>query len=226
MMLSMSTLRTPARAKRSKAYHHGNLRQVLLASARELAAEQSIDGFRLREVARRAGVSHAAAYNHFADKAALIEALVIEAFATLRDELRAAAATSDDLLVRLERIGIAYVSFAYRHPAEFRFMWRPEHCVAKAGARDGEALQAASLAAYDVLVSAIAAALESGTFAGDAETFVLTAWSGVHGLAALLVDGPERNDGLTLAQVESLARGLSRTLIAGMLARAPAPRVR
>lgn len=199
----------------------GNLRHALLASARELAADR-IDGFSLREVARRAGVSHAAAYNHFADRAALVEALVIEALAALRDELRSAAATSEDVIVRLERIGAAYVSFAYRHPAEFRFMWRPEYCVAKPGSGDGEALRSASRAACHVLVSAIAAALESGKLAGDAETFVLTAWSAVHGLAALLVDGPQREEGLTLAQVELRARGLTGTLIAGMLARAPA----
>jgi AcrR family transcriptional regulator len=218
----MSTSRPVSARARTKNYHHGNLRSVLLASARELAAEQSIDGFRLREVARRAGVSHTAAYNHFADKAALVEALVIEAFATLTGELQSAAASSDDLLVRLERIGIAYVSFAYRHPAEFRFMWRPEHFVAKPGARDGEALLIASTASYDVLVGAMAAALKSGTLAGDPETFVLTAWAAVHGLAALLVDGPRRNDGLTLLHVEALAREMTRVLIGGMLPRAPA----
>jgi AcrR family transcriptional regulator len=219
MMFPMSTSRPVATLERSKNYHHGNLRNVLLASARELAAEQNIDGFRLREVARRAGVSHTAAYNHFADKAALVEALVIEAFATLTGELQAAAASSADLLIRLERIGVAYVSFAYRHAAEFRFMWRPEYCVAKPGARDGEALRAASIAAYDVLVNAVAAALQAGTLAGDPETFVLTAWAAVHGLAALLVDGPQRDDALTLLQVESRARDMTRVLIGGMLAR-------
>ena len=223
MMFPMSTLWSRHSTGRSKNYHHGNLREALLDSARALAAEGNIDEFHLREVARRAGVSHTAAYNHFADKAALVEALVIEAFAALAADLHAAADSCDEPIRRLEQIGCAYVLFAYRNPAEFRFMWRPELCVPRPAARDGDASRPKGASAYQVLVEAIAAALDSGSIAGNRETLVLAAWSAVHGLAALLLDGPQRVEAQTLEEVESLARGVTRTLITGMLARPMAP---
>ncbi len=219
MMLPMSISDPPSTVAASKNYHHGNLRHELLAAARALVAERSIDGFHLREVARRAGVSHTAAYNHFAGKAALVEALVIEALSDLASELRAASESCDDPIGRLERIGCAYVLFALKHPAEFRFMWRPEHLHPRPSAREGEALRAAGGAGYRVLVQAIDMALASGAIEGDPEALVLTAWSAVHGLAALLIDGPERDETRSLAQVETLARSVTSTLIAGMLAR-------
>jgi AcrR family transcriptional regulator len=206
-------------ATRGTAYHHGDLRNVLLASARELAAEGSIDGFRLREVARRAGVSHTAAYNHFADKAALVEALATEAFETLTAAMNAATDSTAAPADRLASVGVAYVCFAVTHPAEFRFMFRPEHCAREGEAESTQALRRASSDAYGVLRDAVRSALRAGAIAGDEETLVLSAWSSVHGLATLLVDGPQRADGLTLATVESLARAVTATLMTGFVTR-------
>ena len=72
-----------SQTSKNTTYHHGNLRTALLNAARELAAENTIDSITLREVARRAGVSHAAPYHHFADKRALLRALAIDAFTEL-----------------------------------------------------------------------------------------------------------------------------------------------
>jgi AcrR family transcriptional regulator len=216
-MFPMSTsVRTAARGA---TYHHGDLRNVLLASARELAAEGSIDGFRLREVARRAGVSHSAAYNHFADKAALVEALATEAFETLAAAMNAASEFASEPATRLANAGVAYVCFAVTHPAEFRFMFRPEHCAREGAAESTEALRRASNESYGILRDAVRTALHAGAIAGDEETLVLCAWSTVHGLATLLVDGPQHYRELPLAAVESLARAVTTTLLAGFATR-------
>jgi AcrR family transcriptional regulator len=107
-------------------YHHGNLRLALLEAARLLALEQPIDNITLREVARRAGVSHAAPYHHFADKRALLKALALEAFKEL---LRIQQAqVQPDPNATLYNIGLAYVRFALAHPTEFGFMFRKSLC--------------------------------------------------------------------------------------------------
>jgi AcrR family transcriptional regulator len=206
--MSISARRKPEKA----AYHHGNLRAALLEAARGLVAEAGLDGFGLREVARRAGVSHAAVYNHFANRSALVEALAIEALAAFTAALRAAERTADDPLLRLERVGIAYVRFAFEHQAEFRFMFRPEICKEPLVGGDGGSLGLAARESYLPLEETIAACLASGAIRGDAQTIALTAWSGVHGLASLIVDGPLRDTALDLHAVEALAQGVTATL--------------
>jgi len=206
--MSISARRKPEKA----AYHHGNLRAALLEAARGLVAEAGLDGFGLREVARRAGVSHAAVYNHFANRSALVEALAIEALAAFTAALRAAERTADDPLLRLERVGIAYVRFAFEHQAEFRFMFRPEICKEPLVGGDGGSLGLAARESYLPLEETIAACLASGAIRGDAQTIALTAWSGVHGLASLIVDGPLRDTALDLHAVEALAQGVTSTL--------------
>ncbi len=100
-------------------YHHGDLRRVLLSTAAEAIAESGPAALSLRELARRAGVSHAAPAHHFGDKAGLLTALATQGFDLLADALRQAG---DDLL----DTGVAYVGFAVRHRAHFDVMFRPE----------------------------------------------------------------------------------------------------
>ena len=75
-------------AEPSRSYHHGHLRSALLDAALEVLTEKGLAGLRLREVARRAGVSEAAPYHHFASKAALVEALVVETLQQLAQALQ------------------------------------------------------------------------------------------------------------------------------------------
>ncbi len=197
-------------ATKRTTYHHGNLRAALLEAARALVLESGLDGFGLREVSRRAGVSHAAAYNHFANRSALVTALVVEAFGALAEALAAAERLEATPFARLRTIGVAYVRFAFEHPAEFKFMFRPELCADPLA--PSEQVAGASRESYSPLERAIAACLADGSLTGDAETLALTAWAAVHGLASLVVDGPLRNDGLDLAAVDALARGVTASL--------------
>jgi AcrR family transcriptional regulator len=171
---------------RRRRYHHGDLRRTLLDASLALIAGEGIGALSLREVARRAEVTHAAPYNHFPDRAALLSAIAEEGFALLLREMQAArtgATNRPD--VRLARIGASYVRFAQRHPAHFRVMCRPEVSGKSAS------LETAGAAAYGLLVDSVAACQRAGLAPrGDPRSLALTAWSTVHGLASLWLDGP------------------------------------
>jgi AcrR family transcriptional regulator len=197
----------------SSRYHHGDLRAALLAATGDLLVENGVEGFSLREVSRRAGVSHAAAYNHFRDKAALVRAYVAAAFAAFARDLRNARDAASDPLDSLIEIGVAYVLFAYRHPAEFRVMFRPELVGPSTDDPDEEAVAGS----YAVLVESIARACAAGAIEGDPDALVLAAWSTVHGLSALIVDGPDPNFARDERVVERLARSTLAVLAAGLV---------
>src|SRR5205809_439421 len=108
-------------------YHHGDLRRTLIDASLALVEEEGIGALSLREVARKAGVTHNAPYHHFPDRGALLAAIAEEGFGRLAQETAAArAAVPDDPLARLTACGQAYVRFAIASPAHFRVMFRPE----------------------------------------------------------------------------------------------------
>src|SRR3954468_16224943 len=110
-----------------RSYHHGDLRRTLLDASLALVEEQGIGALSLREVARKAGVTHNAPYHHFPDKGTLLAAISEEGFALLAREMTAArAGARDDPRSRLEACGQSYVRFALKSPAHFRVMFRPE----------------------------------------------------------------------------------------------------
>jgi AcrR family transcriptional regulator len=174
-------------SKKPETYHHGNLKNALLEAARALANEVGVDNFTLREVARRAGVSSAAPYHHFADKNDLVRGLAIQAFEALTIHIKAAAQSQTSAPKQLEQIGLAYVDFALSHPNEFRFMFRRELC-APLGQPDP--LQEVGRASQMVLENAIAEGLSSKQLEGQASTMALMLWSVVHGLANILLETP------------------------------------
>jgi AcrR family transcriptional regulator len=171
---------------RRVSYHHGDLRRVVLDASLGLIESDGVDALSLREVARRAGVTHGAPYHHFADKAALLDALAEEGFVLLRDAMEAALGEHRGAGQRLAACGRAYVDFAVGHPAYFQAMFRP----GKSSLRTrGPAAQAAFL----VLVNAVLQCQEEGVAPrGDPEPLVLLAWSAVHGLSSLRLDGALR----------------------------------
>lgn len=200
--------------RRADGYHHGNLRRVLLDAAMELVRERGIDGFTLREVARRAGVSHAAPYHHFADRAALVSALCVESFelftATFR---RAVAETEGTHLDKVRAIGREYVRFAFDDPARFTLLWRPE--LRTVG--DDSPVDEAGLGSYQVLIDEVAAGQRAGEVVeGDLGLLSLAAWSAVHGLATLVVDGPLREQVLTWSQAEPMVDAVLDLAIRGL----------
>src|SRR5262247_3375139 len=106
-------------------YHHGNLREALLKAAIRLIAEVGPTAFTLREVARRAGVSHNAPYRHFEDKEALLAAVATEGFLLLSAALRDARANVEVAEERFVRTGVAYLRFAQEHRGYLAVMHGP-----------------------------------------------------------------------------------------------------
>ena len=199
-------------ARRRKTYHHGNLRRALLDGALRLVEDQGAEALTLRAAARRAGVSQAAPYRHFADKQALLAAVAEEGFRALTDAMRrAAAAQAAGALARFRALGLAYVEFASTHPAHFRVMFGRE--VADRSAYPP--LQAAALETFGLLVEAVAECQRAAFVrAGDPEALALSAWSTVHGLSALLVDG--QLEALSEKGAAALAQGVTETLFLGL----------
>ena len=160
-------------AQPARPYHHGDLRPALLRTAVEAIGQTGPAAMSLREVARRAGVSHAAAAYHFGDKAGLLTAVAAQGYRMLTDELRDARDAGRGFL----EVGVAYVRFAVRHRAHFEVMYRPELYRPD----DAEVRQA----------RAGAAVLLYGTASPDAGRLAAgaAAWSLVHGLATLWLNG-------------------------------------
>ncbi|MBV6321065.1 TetR/AcrR family transcriptional regulator [Duganella violaceipulchra] len=164
----------------TKPYHHGNLRDSLLDAADALLAQDGAQALTLREVAKAAGVSHAAPYHHFASREQLLAAVAARAFAALATAM--AAADGDrarDQGVRLMDICEVYVEFARARPAQFRLMFGPM-LAQKAHYPD---LKQAAESAFHVLVVA-ATAFD----AARGPELALTGWSLAHGLANLAID--------------------------------------
>jgi AcrR family transcriptional regulator len=216
-------------ADSSKPYHHGHLRRALLDAALEVLTEEGLAGLTLRAVARRAGVSEAAPYHHFASKAALVEALVVETLQQLAQALlEAAQAKAGSQLDQLMAVGVAYVRFALEHRAGFQILYRPElrqlsHPMPATDDMVRSPIDRAGMAAYQVLLDAIVACQQAGVVgAGDPLPLALTAWATVHGLAQLLLDGVVGAEILplnVLPDATQLAHIVTATLAQGLVVR-------
>jgi AcrR family transcriptional regulator len=177
--------------RRGDGYHHGDLRRALIEAGREILAEKGLDSLSLREVARRANVSQAAPYHHFADKAELVGAIVESGFGELTEELRSGALEEGgSSLEHLAGMGLAYVRFAVSNPGLFRLLFRPELRNGTESGPVAKAMETAGSASYQVFLNTVREALQKGPVVGSVEDVALAAWSIVHGLATLLVDGP------------------------------------
>jgi AcrR family transcriptional regulator len=157
----------------TRPYHHGDLRPALLTAAVEAIGHSGPAAMSLREVARRAGVSHAAAAYHFGDKAGLLTAVAVQGYGLLAEELRRAQDADRGFL----EVGVAYVRFAVRHRAHFEVMYRPELY------RPDEPEVRQARAATALLLYGTASP-DAGRLAAGA-----AAWSLVHGLATLWLNG-------------------------------------
>jgi AcrR family transcriptional regulator len=171
----------PARPRRP--YHHGRLREAILESAARILERDGIAGLTLRAAAREAGVSHAAPANHFADVAGLLSELAAAGFLRLRDAMLAEAARAPSEDARLHAVGRRYVRFAIENPGLFLLMFRGERLD-----MERPALREATAALLAVLAGETGG--ETGAELCERQALEMaTAWSQVHGLAMLLIDG-------------------------------------
>jgi AcrR family transcriptional regulator len=167
---------------RSGRYHHGDLRAALIAAGEDILAERGVEGFSLREAARRAGVSPAAPAHHFGDARGLLTVIAARGFERLTETMAAGAKGKKKAAARVRALGQAYVAFAHAHPAHFNLMWRRTLLD-----NDDPALQAAAGAAFAMLEEAVTGA--AGGHPKAPAPSVVAAWSIVHGYALLILDG-------------------------------------
>ena len=173
--------------QRPKRYHHGDLPRALLDAALHIVETQGTQALTLRAAARSAGVSQAAPYRHFTNKEAILAAVAEEGFRSLMAAIRHATAAGEGPLGRLRGVGIGYVTFATSHPSHFRVMFGRE--MADRSASPG--LRRLATETFNLLVGAISDCQRAGLVRTEepAADLALTAWSSVHGLSALLVEG-------------------------------------
>lgn len=192
-------------------YHHGNLRAALVAAAADLAREKGAQGVVLREVARRTGVSHNAAYRHFADRDQLLAEVAATAFSSLSAAMAARVAAlpegdpQERARWRLREIGRAYVDHALAEPGLFAVAF----AVKDHGTGMTEVDPYTQLGqALDELV---AVGLLDPARRPGAET---VCWAAVHGFSVLNIDGPlaelppEERESELEAMLSAIERGL------------------
>ncbi|MFC8678767.1 TetR/AcrR family transcriptional regulator [Streptomyces griseorubiginosus] len=166
--------------KPDRPYHHGDLRRAILGAALDVIAAEGPAALSLRDLARRAGVSHAAPAHHFKDRTGLLTAIAAEGFGLLAAALKEAADLKD--------AGVRYVRFAREHPAHFQVMFAPGLLRA-----DDLELTTGRALATDALRTSVSG-VRAEDFGVDARLAGVAAWSLAHGFATLLLshnlDGP------------------------------------
>ena len=175
--------RTAVRPK--KRFHHGDLREALIAATRELLIEHGPDGFTLADACRRAGVTTAAPYKHFRDKQEILEEIVFRGFEELTAaNARAVAEGGPGTIAGITAMGISYLEFAVAQPALFRLMFGHKSEIMKVPQVDKSGKQC-----LKKLIEEVAAYSRKHGHAADAEEIALRLWTFVHGASSLQLDG-------------------------------------
>ena len=176
--------RSPARPP-GNPYHHGSLRAALLQTTEELLESAGLEGFTLREVARRAGVSHGAPAHHFGDARGLLSEFTAQSFNDMAAAMAAHRERADqDAFEQLVASGLGYVEYALAHRARFQLMFRSDRLDSTR-----ESLIEAGAMAYGHLVECTTRiTAEIGASERTIPQKATLAWSLVHGFATLLID--------------------------------------
>ena len=197
----------------SSSYHHGNLREALLQAAIADIRHHGADKLSLRALARTVGVSQTAPYRHFADKNALLVELARQAFDEIAAATTACVNPQADSHSNMQAAGVAYLRYAIDNPEKYRLMFgtaidrRDEY----------PQLMAAGQRAFGVLVQLIDEGIRRGEFIQQPALLLANiCWSGIHGFAALWIDGifhrrelPAALDTLLESQIKATVRAIS-----------------
>jgi AcrR family transcriptional regulator len=166
-------------------YHHGELRQALIDAARLLIAERQGNDFSLSDACRRAGVSTAAPYRHFADKTEIINEVVAQGFVDMADRFRAAtAAFPAGAADRIVAVGQVYLAFAIQEPALFRMMFSQ-----KPNLSGEDIVTTQGRACFGYVLQEVIDYCAFHRVAGNAQMIAMQLWTLVHGAASLTIDG-------------------------------------
>lgn len=167
----------------SPAQRDSHLRETVLRAAVDIVEKEGVGALSMREVARRAGVSHQAPYHYFADKSEILASIAEEGFHLLAETFDAVLANNDN---PLEASFIAYVTMAIENPGHFRIMFRPELCAVE----DHENSRVAADRAFGSLLALVERVAPVDITPDEALVWAIGLWSQAHGLATLIIDGP------------------------------------
>jgi AcrR family transcriptional regulator len=204
--------RTGSRGSARRTYRHGDLRRALLDAAIELAREGGPAAVVLREATRRAGVVPNAAYRHFASHGALVQAVRSAALATLARTMETELATINPVRRRAEfaraslrAVGRGYIRFAQDEPGLFRTAFGVPASAHEAG--DAAKAGRGGLNPFELLGAALDLLVEAGLLPPERRPGAeYLAWSAVHGLAMLAIEGPLRR--FSRAKIDAVAQRL------------------
>lgn len=209
----MNTSSNTAKMSKSPSYHHGNLRQALIDNAICILEEEGLKGLGLRAVARRAGVSQAAPYNHFKNKDGMLAAIAAQGFAELDKSQQLAIDRKAGNESTLVALGRGYINYGLEHPALLQLMFGPQITspyqypeLADLGSRS-----------YRKLTKAIEEHLPNKSEKHHSIRIgAVAAWSVVHGLVTLMIEdrlnpeliGEEVSEALIDQVINILVNGL------------------
>jgi AcrR family transcriptional regulator len=166
-------------------YHHGDLREALIAATHELVIERGGENFTLADACRVAGVSTAAPYKHFRDKQEILEIICRRGFDRMTANIHAAIAThGSGTFAAIVAIGHAYIDFARHEPALFRLMFG-QHPVLKAA----EPVDMAGQACFGSVIQEVQNYIATAGIKTDPRVIAVQLWTFVHGASCLLIDG-------------------------------------
>jgi AcrR family transcriptional regulator len=199
----------PRIAKKSGAYHHGDLRRVLLETAIRVVEQEGLSALSLQALSKRAGVSSGAPYHHFDSREQLLTAIAEQGFELLAAEMkRCAGRAGADAASELRGLGEGYLRFAFAHRGHFRVMFRPE-------LRDqlSNPCEVPTEGAFAMLRASVERCQAEGLAPpGEPMPLVLVAWAGVHGASTLWIDGSLGVMGMVPSE-EVLIDMVTRTLV-------------
>ncbi len=195
-----------------QAYHHGNLKESLIATALEMIEKEGLESVTLRELSKRLGTSRSAIYRHFDSKDALLKAVIGAGFEALHECISPILEESTvDVLTRFEKMGRAYIYFAMDNPAIYRMIFGDELMREREESCDiNDEEQACG---FHALVALLIEAQERGLFKKEDPILqATTVWSMIHGLSNLLIDGhvhvKNNFDALFEMGMQTLLKGL------------------
>lgn len=192
----------PPRVRRKSAYHHGNLREAVLAAMQKLILKHGTAGFTLADAARLAGVVPSALYRHFTSRDQLLAQFAADGFVLLQERLnREAAGSGPHPRAAVEAFGAAYLRFAMEHPAHYAAMFQSE-----LDAKKHPELLAAACGTLGMLAAAAA------PLTADVEALTAAIWATSHGFAQLAQAGTFKSAGLA-ADPEIALRATLRALV-------------
>lgn len=198
--MAQANNRTAVRPK--KRFHHGDLREALIAATRELLIQHGPDGFTLADACRRAGVTTAAPYKHFRDKQEILEEIVLRGFEELTAAIaKAVAEGGSGTIAGITAMGASYVDFAVAQPALFRLMFGHKPEIMKVRQVDQIGRQC-----LKKVMEEVAAYSRKHGHAADAEKIALRLWTFVHGASSLQLDGDYERVAPGLDVYELIAR--------------------